>query len=76
MIPSNLLLPIPRCLSEELALACQHVARVTLALKENSGRGWEGHTQLSIFWGTRIDDLSCIKQGHNSLQVVPFTCLH
>ncbi|KIM46059.1 hypothetical protein M413DRAFT_441121 [Hebeloma cylindrosporum] len=68
LIPSSLSLPMPRCLSQELALACQHIARVTLALKENSGGGWEGHTQLSIFWATRIDDLPYIKQGHNCLQ--------
>ncbi|KAJ3517961.1 hypothetical protein NLJ89_g148 [Agrocybe chaxingu] len=69
LIPSHLVLPLPRSLAKEMALASQHVARITSALKENSGGGWEGHIQLIIFWTTVPANLSHVKEGHHVLQL-------
>lgn len=44
------MLPSPPSLAIETSLACQHVERVTHALKSNSGGGWAGHAQLVIYW--------------------------
>lgn len=52
-----------------MALASQHVSRVVGAIKENSGGGWDGYTQLSIYWLNHLDDLDHVKKGHFSLQV-------
>lgn len=57
-------------MSTELALASQHVGRITTALKDNSGGGWEGHTQSAIYWMTEPADLIHVKQGHLALQVL------
>ncbi|KAF8974438.1 hypothetical protein BDZ97DRAFT_23573 [Flammula alnicola] len=64
LIPSQLTLPSPQSLATEMALASQHVARVTAALKENSGGGWDGYTQLSIYWLVQSKHLIHVKQGH------------
>jgi hypothetical protein len=53
-------------------LAAQHVARVTNALQENSGGGWDGHSQLTIYWLVDSGDLARSKIGHFALQV----CFH
>jgi diphthine-ammonia ligase len=72
LIPSELVIPSPRSFSSEFALASQHVARVTTALQENSGGGWDGHSQLTINWLVDSDDLTRCKIGHHALQV----CFH
>ena len=33
-----------------MSLSCQHVERVTQALRSNSGGGWVGHAQSVIYW--------------------------
>ena len=33
-----------------MSLSCQHVERVTQALRSSSGGGWAGHAQLVIYW--------------------------
>lgn len=55
-----------------MALASQHVARVVSALRENSGGGWVGFTQLAIYWLTGFHDLTHVKAGHVSAQVRPW----
>jgi diphthine-ammonia ligase len=47
----------------ETALACQHVARVTDALKSNSGGGWVGHPQAALYWLADISHLPQLKHG-------------
>lgn len=71
LIPSKLVLPSPRSFSTEFALASQHVSRVTTALQENSGGGWDGHSQLTIYWLVDSNDLYHSKIGHHALQVCP-----
>ncbi|KDR83614.1 hypothetical protein GALMADRAFT_235897 [Galerina marginata CBS 339.88] len=68
LLPSQLALPSPRSLATELGLASQHVARVTSALRDYSGGGWEGYTQLALYWMTQLDDLVHVKAGHIALQ--------
>ena len=70
LIPNELVIPSPRSFSTEFALASQHVARVTNALQENSGGGWVGHSQLTIYWLVDSDDLIRSKTGHLALQVL------
>ncbi|KAF8205097.1 hypothetical protein BJ912DRAFT_940247 [Pholiota molesta] len=70
LIPSRLSLPSPRSLATEMALASQHVARVVSAIKENSGGGWDGYTQLSIYWLSHLDHLDHVKKGHFSVQTI------
>ena len=72
LIPNELVIPSPRSFSTEFALASQHVARVTNALQENSGGGWDGHSQLTIYWLVDSEDLTRSKIGHLALQV----CFH
>jgi len=69
LIPSRLALPSPPSLAEELALASQHVARVTQALQDNAGGSWTAHTQLAIYWLTSADDVSHVRSGHSALVV-------
>ena len=64
-------MPSPQCLATEMALSCQHVSRITSALKDNSGGGWEGYTQLSIYWLATSMVLH-VKKGHLALQVSTF----
>ncbi|KAI0776109.1 hypothetical protein BD413DRAFT_649402 [Trametes elegans] len=52
LIPSTLTLPTPRSLATEAALAFQHVHRVLVALRTNSGGGWAGHCQAAVYWLT------------------------
>ncbi|KAF8812566.1 hypothetical protein BYT27DRAFT_7160154 [Phlegmacium glaucopus] len=68
LIPSELIIPSPRSFSAEFALASQHVARVTSALQENSGGGWDGHSQLTVYWLVDSNDLTPSKIGHQALQ--------
>ncbi|KAL4242079.1 Diphthine--ammonia ligase [Abortiporus biennis] len=63
LIPASLTLPMPQSLATETALACQHVKRVICALKTQSGGGWEGHTQLALYWLTNQDDLLRIRSA-------------
>ena len=70
LIPNELVIPSPRSFSTEFALASQHVARVTSALQENSGGGWDGHSQLTIYWLVDSDDVTRLKIGHLALQVL------
>ena len=72
LIPNELVIPSPRSFSTEFALASQHVARVTNALQGNSGGGWDGHSQLTIYWLVDLGDFACSKIGHLALQV----CFH
>lgn len=64
MIPRCLSLSSPPSLAMETALACQHVARVTEALKSNSGGGWFGHTQAALYWLLDINHLPHVEHGH------------
>lgn len=69
LIPSELIIPFPRSFSMEFALASQHVARVTNALQEASGGGWDGYSQLILYWLVDSNDLTHSKIGHHALQV-------
>lgn len=51
----------------ETALACQHVDRVTKALKTNSGGGWEGHVQLALYWIQNFADLPRVRAAVKNL---------
>ncbi|KAF9476485.1 hypothetical protein BDN70DRAFT_882307 [Pholiota conissans] len=68
LIPSRQSLPTPQSLAMETALASQHVSRVVGALRENSGGGWVGYTQLSIYWLVHSDEISQVKAGHSSIK--------
>lgn len=70
LIPNELVIPSPRSFATEFALASQHVARVTSALQENTGGGWDGHSQLTIYWLVDSDDITRSKIGHLALQVL------
>lgn len=61
LLPRNLELPSPQSLTQETAMACQHVSRVIEALKNNSGGGWEGHIQLALYWVQNWQDLPHVK---------------
>ena len=61
LLPRSLELPSPPSLALETALACQHVRRITEALKNNSGGGWQGHTQLALYWLQNFADLRHVK---------------
>ena len=50
MIPSNLALPSPSSLAQEVALASQHAGRIVKALESGTGGGWEGIPMLNVFW--------------------------
>ncbi|KAI0682865.1 hypothetical protein BC835DRAFT_1409526 [Cytidiella melzeri] len=63
LIPHNLALPSPQSLSLETALACQHVNRVTNALKANSGGGWTGHVQLAVYWLQNFNDAVPVREA-------------
>ncbi|KIP07008.1 hypothetical protein PHLGIDRAFT_106172 [Phlebiopsis gigantea 11061_1 CR5-6] len=63
LIPSTLTLPSPRSLAKETALACQHVERVVKALQSNSGGGWEGHVQLTLYWMVNFGDVRHVKKA-------------
>lgn len=63
LIPSKLILPIPRSLALETALACQHAARIVDVLKNNSGGGWEGHVQLALYWMAHLTDIDHVRRG-------------
>lgn len=67
LIPSELILPIPRSLALETALACQHAARIVDVLKTNSGGGWEGHVQLALYWMARLSDVDHVRSGVRTL---------
>ncbi|KAF8165224.1 hypothetical protein B0H34DRAFT_647649 [Crassisporium funariophilum] len=69
LVPNKLLLPSPQSLSMELALASQHVERVTRALEQNSGGGWDGQELLNIYWLNDSSNISHVKTGHRCLQV-------
>ncbi|KAG6854847.1 hypothetical protein C0991_012037 [Blastosporella zonata] len=61
LIPAQLVLPSPRSLATETALANQHVSRVIDVLRSTSGLGWSGHTQLAIYWLAEINNLLQVK---------------
>ena len=67
LLPRNLELPAPQSLASETALACQHVHRVSEALKNNSGGGWQGHIQLALYWLQNFDDLKHVKAAVKNL---------
>jgi diphthine-ammonia ligase len=54
----------------ETALACQHVARVTDALKNNSGGGWVGYPQAALYWLADINHLPHVEHGHRRSSMV------
>ncbi|KAI1795151.1 hypothetical protein LXA43DRAFT_1110751 [Ganoderma leucocontextum] len=61
LIPSSLSLPSPQALAVEAALSFQHVHRVVDVLKNNSGGGWSGHTQGTIYWLARKADVPPVR---------------
>lgn len=61
--PSDLTLPSPQSLATETALSCQHVQRITDALRNNSGGGWTGHYQGMIYWLTCADDVHHVRKA-------------
>ncbi|KAG5651969.1 hypothetical protein H0H81_006784 [Sphagnurus paluster] len=61
MIPSQLTLPSPRSLALEVALASQHISRISHVLKINSGIGWNGYSQLDLYWLAETADLLRVK---------------
>ena len=69
LIPSHLALPSPPSLAKEMALACQHVTRVTQALQNNASGNWTAHTQLAIYWLASVDNLAHVRRGHTALVV-------
>lgn len=60
-------MPLPQSLAEETALCIQHVSRVTDALRNNTGGGWAGHTQVALYWLTNADHLPHIRRAHAAL---------
>lgn len=73
LIPSQLSLPNPGSLATEMALASQHVARVTNVLRTNSGVNWVGHTQAALFWLADARDVAHVKEAHRSFPKVVFS---
>lgn len=69
LIPGQLSLPLPPSLATEMALSCQHVRRVVDALRNKSGGGWVGYTQLEIYWLQDTHNLPLIKKGHSTSKV-------
>ncbi|OBZ70170.1 Diphthine--ammonia ligase [Grifola frondosa] len=63
LVPSNLSLPSPRSLAVETALSFQHVDRIVTALKNNSGGGWDGHTQGSLYWLVNSRDIIHVRRA-------------
>lgn len=47
----------------ETALASQHVARITEALRSSSGGGWVGHTQAALYWLADTNYLTHVKRA-------------
>ncbi|KAI0081690.1 hypothetical protein K474DRAFT_1130183 [Panus rudis PR-1116 ss-1] len=70
LIPSSLTLPSPQSLATETALSCQHVERVTRALRDQAGRTWEGHTQLALYWFSNAENIPRVREATNLLQDV------
>ena len=68
LISSQLTMP-STSLAMEVALSSQHVSRITAALRECAGGGWEGHTMLNTYWFRSSCSLSHLKQGHLALKV-------
>ncbi|KAK7061844.1 Diphthine--ammonia ligase [Favolaschia claudopus] len=64
LIPHSLALPSSPSLGLQTALSLQHVERVTRAISTVSG-GWQGHTQLALYWLANITDLGAVRQGHS-----------
>jgi len=75
LIPGQLSLPLPPSLATEMALSCQHVRRVADALRNSSGGGWVGYTQLEIYWLQDIHNLLPIKKGHSASKAAKFPTL-
>ena len=75
LLPHNLPLSTPQNLPLETALACQHVERISRALKTNSGGGWEGHVQLAVYWLQNYDDVAVVREAIKDL-VCMFKALH
>lgn len=75
LIPGQLSLPLPPSLATETALSCQHVRRVVDALRNKSGGGWVGYTQLEIYWLQDIHNLPSIKNGHSASKAANFPTL-
>ncbi|EPT03708.1 hypothetical protein FOMPIDRAFT_49117 [Fomitopsis schrenkii] len=63
LIPSSLTLPSPLSLALETALSFQHVHRVTTALQNNSGGGWEAHQQGVLYWLGNTEDVTCVRKA-------------
>ncbi|KAF9464425.1 hypothetical protein BDZ94DRAFT_1297190 [Collybia nuda] len=68
LIPGNLALPSPPSLAMEFALASQHIARITEAIRSGSGGGWVGHTQATLYWLADTNHLIQIKEA---LSIMP-----
>ncbi|KAH9938240.1 uncharacterized protein B0H18DRAFT_1080984 [Fomitopsis serialis] len=61
LLPSSLTLPSPQSLALETALSLQHVQRVTHALQNNTGGGWDGHQQGVLYWLANASDVSSVR---------------
>lgn len=75
LIPSQLIMP-STSLAMEVALSSQHVSRITAALRECAGGGWEGHAMLNIYWLTSSCSLPHVKKGHFALKVCHVSVFH
>ncbi|TFY59943.1 hypothetical protein EVJ58_g5455 [Rhodofomes roseus] len=61
LIPSSLSLPSPPSLALETALSFQHVQRVTNALQNNTGGGWDAHHQGVLYWLANASDVQRVR---------------
>lgn len=72
LIPKDLVRPAPESLTTEMGLACQNVDRVLDVLRDNSGGGWKGWYQASIYWLYRPGDLPRVRGMHERYEQVSF----
>lgn len=74
LIPSSLTLPSPPSLAIESALSFQNAARVTNALKTNSGGGWNGYAQAVLYWLAQPGDIVHVKAASEAFEDVGKPC--
>jgi len=70
LIPQTLALPSPRSLKTETALACQNVDRILDVMRQNTGGGWTGCYQSSLYWLCRPEDLFPVQDLHKQYEEV------
>ncbi|KAI0307305.1 hypothetical protein B0F90DRAFT_1814078 [Multifurca ochricompacta] len=69
LIPSSLTIPSPRSLATEIPLVSQHADRIVKALSDNACGGWEGHSQLFLYWLTQEHLIPYVVAAAESIDV-------